>query len=139
MSRVTSAYFATLVAASLALLTVVGALNPIAYCTSDADCVPVGCCHPTECAARRVTDNSWCSGQICTDECRWGTLDCGLAACRCETATTSCIVVQSREQANAPPPPPPPSTPLPSFAPGRSLVGSFALLALLAVAFIIAN
>ncbi len=49
-------------------------------CTSDADCVPSGCCHPASCVA--VGHAEGCGDVMCTAECRYGTLDCG-GACLC--------------------------------------------------------
>jgi hypothetical protein len=49
-------------------------------CTSDADCVPAGCCHPAACVARDHAPS--CTEVVCTTECRYGTLDCG-GSCLC--------------------------------------------------------
>jgi len=52
-------------------------------CTTDADCVPDGCCHPATCTAgpRRPCN------QMCTMECRGNTLDCGQGSCLCDHGT----------------------------------------------------
>jgi hypothetical protein len=49
-------------------------------CTTDADCVPGGCCHPTSCVARGNAPA--CGDSVCTTDCRYGTLDCG-GSCLC--------------------------------------------------------
>ena len=49
-------------------------------CTTDADCVPATCCHPTTCVAKSAAPD--CSATMCTKECRAGTLDCG-GSCLC--------------------------------------------------------
>jgi hypothetical protein len=49
-------------------------------CTSDADCVPGGCCHPATCVAR--ANAPACGDSVCTTDCRYGTLDCG-GSCLC--------------------------------------------------------
>jgi hypothetical protein len=49
-------------------------------CTTDADCVPGGCCHPATCVARASAPS--CVDSVCTTDCRYGTLDCG-GSCLC--------------------------------------------------------
>ena len=49
-------------------------------CTTDADCVPDGCCHPSACVAQ--ANARACDDVMCTTECRFGTLDCG-GSCLC--------------------------------------------------------
>ena len=49
-------------------------------CTTDADCVPGGCCHATSCVAR--ANAPACGESVCTADCRFGTLDCG-GGCLC--------------------------------------------------------
>jgi hypothetical protein len=49
-------------------------------CETDEDCVPGGCCHAATCVAR--DDAPTCSDVMCTQDCRYGTLDCG-GACLC--------------------------------------------------------
>ncbi len=49
-------------------------------CTSDADCVPDGCCHPSACVAQGNAQA--CGDVMCTTDCRFGTLDCG-GSCLC--------------------------------------------------------
>lgn len=49
-------------------------------CTTDADCVPAGCCHPASCVAAANAPS--CTDVMCTAECRIGTLDCG-GSCLC--------------------------------------------------------
>jgi hypothetical protein len=50
-------------------------------CTTNEDCVPATCCHPTACVPRAQAPN--CADVMCTQECRAGTLDCG-GRCTCE-------------------------------------------------------
>ncbi|NOY93705.1 MAG: hypothetical protein GXP55_21175 [Deltaproteobacteria bacterium] len=49
-------------------------------CETDADCVPAGCCHATSCAAQANAPS--CGDVMCTQDCRYGTLDCG-GGCLC--------------------------------------------------------
>jgi len=49
-------------------------------CTTDEDCVPGGCCHAATCVGR--SNEPQCADAMCTQECRYGTLDCG-GACLC--------------------------------------------------------
>ena len=49
-------------------------------CRVDTDCAPKQCCHATECVVK--TEASTCSGVMCTEECRGGTMDCG-GGCKC--------------------------------------------------------
>jgi hypothetical protein len=49
-------------------------------CESDADCVPAGCCHAAACVAQANAPT--CLDVMCTQECRYGTLDCG-GSCLC--------------------------------------------------------
>ena len=49
-------------------------------CESDADCVPAQCCHATACVSKDNAPN--CTDMMCTEECRYGTLDCG-GECLC--------------------------------------------------------
>ena len=49
-------------------------------CTTDADCVPDGCCHPSACVAQGNAPG--CADVMCTTDCRYGTLDCG-GSCLC--------------------------------------------------------
>lgn len=49
-------------------------------CTTDADCVPAECCHAAACVARGNAPS--CGDAICTQECRFGTIDCG-GGCLC--------------------------------------------------------
>lgn len=55
-----------------------------AQCSVDADCVPASCCHATSCVP--VAQQQDCSEQMCTKECRGGTLDCG-GRCACEAGS----------------------------------------------------
>lgn len=49
-------------------------------CETDADCVPAGCCHAAACVG--VGNQPDCTDAMCTQECRYGTLDCG-GRCLC--------------------------------------------------------
>ncbi len=49
-------------------------------CETDEDCVPSGCCHAASCVA--ADDAPSCEDTMCTQECRYGTLDCG-GGCLC--------------------------------------------------------
>jgi hypothetical protein len=55
--------------------------SPDGECATNADCVPAACCHATACAPRASAPR--CDGQVCTQNCAPGTLDCGQAACVC--------------------------------------------------------
>ena len=44
-------------------------------CETDEDCVPAECCHAAACVG--TTNRPDCSDAMCTQECRYGTLDCG--------------------------------------------------------------
>ncbi len=49
-------------------------------CETDADCVPAGCCHAAACVGR--ANAPACGEALCTQDCRFGTLDCG-GGCLC--------------------------------------------------------
>lgn len=49
-------------------------------CETDADCVPADCCHASSCVAQEHAPS--CGDAMCTQECRYGTLDCG-GGCLC--------------------------------------------------------
>ena len=49
-------------------------------CETDGDCVPAECCHAAACVARDHAPA--CADAMCTQDCRYGTLDCG-GACLC--------------------------------------------------------
>jgi hypothetical protein len=48
-------------------------------CTSDAECVPAQCCHPTSCI--NAAEKHVCT-LLCTDVCQ-GPIDCGAGHCGC--------------------------------------------------------
>jgi len=50
-------------------------------CSSDSECVPAQCCHPTSCVPISQAPN--CEGIACTMECAPGTMDCGQGSCVC--------------------------------------------------------
>jgi hypothetical protein len=52
-----------------------------AECTTDSDCIPAQCCHPTTC--KPGTEQPECAAVSCTADCRAGTLDCG-GKCLCQ-------------------------------------------------------
>lgn len=62
-------------------------------CSSDADCVPAQCCHPTSCVPASATPD--CAGVACTTECRTGSLDCGQGHCVCQNGTCGAIIGES--------------------------------------------
>ena len=49
-------------------------------CEQDSDCVPAGCCHSRTCTPRAQAPD--CSDVMCTQDCQFGTLDCG-GSCVC--------------------------------------------------------
>ena len=59
-------------------------------CTTDADCVPAQCCHPTSCVSHAA--KSVCN-VMCTMSCE-GSLDCGAGSCGCTNGR--CSVVQAQ-------------------------------------------
>jgi hypothetical protein len=61
-------------------------------CTTDADCVPAGCCHADACVARANAPS--CGDVMCTTECRYGTLDCG-GGCLCEAGRCAARLSQA--------------------------------------------
>lgn len=65
-------------------------------CTSDADCVPAQCCHPTHCVA--AADAPQCTDTVCTMDCKADTMDC-YGGCLCQEG--KCAAKRWR-----PPPPP---------------------------------
>jgi putative hemolysin len=50
-------------------------------CSSDDDCVPEQCCHPTSCTNK---DSKGVCNMMCTQECQAGTMDCGQGRCACK-------------------------------------------------------
>jgi hypothetical protein len=60
-------------------------------CTTDADCVPAECCHPTSCVSQAA--KPVCSDIMCTMSCD-GPLDCGAGSCGCTNGR--CSVVQAQ-------------------------------------------
>jgi len=57
-------------------------------CIKDSDCVPVTCCHPTECVISEKKPN--CEGIFCSAVCS-GPLDCGAGDCGC--VNNKCVVI----------------------------------------------
>jgi len=49
-------------------------------CATDTDCVPDACCHAAACVGAGHAPA--CGEAMCTQECRYGTLDCG-GGCLC--------------------------------------------------------
>ena len=69
-------------------------------CTSDADCVPAGCCHADTCVA--ASDAPECKDVMCTADCRAGTLDCG-GGCLCQEGRCAARIAVSFEAGPTPP------------------------------------
>jgi len=55
--------------------------EPTAECTTDDDCVPEQCCHPTTCIP---AEQKGVCNLMCTQECQPQTMDCG-GYCACES------------------------------------------------------
>ena len=68
-------------------------------CTSDADCVPAGCCHADTCVA--ASDAPECKDVMCTADCRAGTLDCG-GGCLCQEGRCAARIAVSFEAGPTP-------------------------------------
>lgn len=60
-------------------------------CTTDADCVPAQCCHPTSCISS-AAPKSVCN-MLCTMSCE-GPLDCGAGSCGCMNGRCSVVPAQ---------------------------------------------
>lgn len=64
--------------------------SPAATCSSDAECVPAQCCHPTSCVpASQAPD---CSDMFCTEVCEGGTMDCGQGHCACLDGLCTAVI-----------------------------------------------
>lgn len=63
-------------------------------CTTDADCVPAGCCHAAACVAQANAPD--CTDVMCTADCQYGTLDCG-GACLCHEGRCAARLSQPPE------------------------------------------
>jgi hypothetical protein len=59
-------------------------------CTTDADCVPAQCCHPTSCVSQ--SSKTVCT-MLCTMSCE-GPLDCGAGSCGCTNGRCSVVSAQ---------------------------------------------
>jgi hypothetical protein len=59
-------------------------------CTTNADCVPAQCCHPTSCVS---TSAKTPCNQMCTLSCE-GPLDCGAGSCGCTNGRCSVVAAQ---------------------------------------------
>jgi hypothetical protein len=59
-------------------------------CTTNADCVPAQCCHPTSCVNKAT--KTVCN-VMCTMSCE-GPLDCGAGSCGCTNGRCSVIAAQ---------------------------------------------
>ncbi|MCK5474741.1 MAG: hypothetical protein KAI53_05025 [Candidatus Aenigmarchaeota archaeon] len=64
-----------------------GALT--SHCSTDSDCVAATCCHASSCVIKDMAPD--CSGVMCTEECRPGTMDCGEGHCGC--IENNCVVI----------------------------------------------
>jgi hypothetical protein len=60
-------------------------------CTSDADCVPMDCCHATACGAKAKAPS--CDNKMCTMDCRPNTMDCG-GSCLCHAGHCAARLAQ---------------------------------------------
>ncbi|QQG40063.1 MAG: hypothetical protein HYS81_01485 [Candidatus Aenigmatarchaeota archaeon] len=60
------------------------------YCTTDEDCVPDGCCHPTDAVNKAYAPD--CSGTYCTAVCAPGTLDCNQGRIACVANRCTAII-----------------------------------------------
>ena len=54
---------------------------PQGSCTTDSDCVPATCCHPTNAVTKDNAPD--CSEIMCSQECAPGTIDCGQGEIKC--------------------------------------------------------
>jgi hypothetical protein len=63
-------------------------------CTSDGDCVPAPCCHPTSCTGKATAPA--CGNEMCTMSCE-GPIDCGAGSCGCVNGR--CSIVAPQDQA----------------------------------------
>ena len=61
-------------------------------CEKDADCVPGGCCHPSNCVPKEQAPD--CGTSICTLDCS-GPLDCGAGSCGC--VKEKCSIIPGNE------------------------------------------
>ncbi|MBN2459232.1 hypothetical protein JXB28_03015 [Candidatus Woesearchaeota archaeon] len=52
-----------------------------AECTTDSDCIPAQCCHPTTCKPGK--EQPECAAVLCDMSCQPGTMDCG-GKCVCQ-------------------------------------------------------
>jgi hypothetical protein len=57
-------------------------------CTTDADCIPVQCCHPSSCVSKAAI--SRVCNVMCTMSCE-GPLDCGAGSCGCTNGRCSVV------------------------------------------------
>jgi hypothetical protein len=76
-------------------VTASGGGTDIRSCTTDADCVPEQCCHPTSCINRAY--RGVCN-ELCTEVCL-GPLDCGAGHCGCSSG--SCSVAPGKASSNS--------------------------------------
>ena len=63
-----------------------------ATCSSDSDCVPASCCHPTSAVNKKYAPD--CIGIACTMVCD-GPLDCGAGKVACIENT--CVIILSKK------------------------------------------
>ena len=79
----------TTMPASLPRTTPAPTVSPfqVAECSSDTDCIPAECCHPSSCTA--LVTKRVCT-LLCTASCE-GPLDCGAGRCGCVNGTCSVI------------------------------------------------
>jgi hypothetical protein len=67
----------------------------ITECVSDADCVPVSCCHADSCVP--VEQGPGCTDSFCSQECRPGTIDCG-GGCFCQQGKCAATIVNGYKE-----------------------------------------
>ncbi len=60
-------------------------------CSSDSDCVPASCCHPTSCVS--ASNAPICNKIACTMDCKPATLDCGQGKCLCSNGKCGASLV----------------------------------------------
>ena len=59
-------------------------------CTTDDDCAPANTCHPESCVLKSSINEN--ERQICTQECKPGTLDCGQGYCSCVNRKCEAVI-----------------------------------------------
>jgi hypothetical protein len=57
----------------------------------DKECVPAECCHATSCVEKAQAPD--CTNIGCTEECAWGTMDCGQGFCEYIDGQCTAVIV----------------------------------------------